>query len=122
MEKIFIISRYHAEKENELVFNINLAKAMARKICLEEGRLPIAPHLYFTGFLKDKGHERGFGILAGHELMKGCKRAVVLKVDGIISEGMAQDLEQAGRFGIPVKELEFSRTDAERFIRENLQM
>ena len=74
--------------------NINRAKTACR-ILTTLGFLPMAPHLYFTQFLKDEdAQERNTGMKLG---MRWLEDADELWVFGnTISEGMAAEIEKAG--------------------------
>ena len=73
--------------------NINCAKTACR-ILTTLGFLPMAPHLYFTQFLKDEdAQERNTGMKLG---MHWLEEADELWVFGnTISEGMATEIEKA---------------------------
>lgn len=119
--KTFIISQYHAETKDGLRFNTAFAKALARDVFTKYGDIPIAPHLYFPGFMVDDGYEREFGIEAGHLFMRLCDSVIVATVDGRVSDGMKQDIDYATtELGLKPTCMEFSRQDAVDFIRKQL--
>ena len=83
--------------------NINRAKTACR-ILTTLGFLPLAPHLYFTQFLKDEdAQERNTGMKLG---MRWLEEADELWVFGnTISEGMAAEIEKAHELNKPVRNL-----------------
>ncbi len=86
--RVFICSPFSDNPD----WNIRFAEAACRE-AFSNGCLPVAPHLYFTRFLKDgDGFEREYGISAGHELMKICDEITVYAVNGRISAGMQSDI------------------------------
>ena len=108
-KKIFVCSPYRpaskAEecRKDELMANINCAKTACR-ILTTLGFLPMAPHLYFTQFLKDDdAQERNTGMKLG---MHWLEEADELWVFGnTISEGMATEIEKAHELNKPVRNL-----------------
>lgn len=99
MEKpiIFICSRFAGDSKN---------KDLARIYCrytLDTGKVPFAPHLYFTTFLKE-ATQRQIGIDCGKAVMAGaCTEVWVFVVNGYISEGMRQEIDFAIKIGKPLK-------------------
>lgn len=108
-KKIFVCSPYRpaskAEecRKDELMANINRAKTACR-ILTTLGFLPMAPHLYFTQFLKDEdAQEHNTGMKLG---MYWLEEADELWVFGnTISEGMATEIEKAHELNKPVRNL-----------------
>lgn len=95
MPMVYVCSRYRADTRDELELNIEIAKHTCRKIA-ENGAIPIAPHLYFPRFMDDNmPDERYFGMGAGKRLMEQCVTFHVVTVDGVISEGMREEIEYA---------------------------
>ena len=65
------------------------------------GYTPVAPHLFFRQFLNDLDPEqRARGRRMGAELLPFCSEVWVFGNE--ISEGMAGEVEQARRLGLPV--------------------
>lgn len=96
IEKAFVISPYRGDIKKNLVIAKRLCKHIA-----EWGCNPICPHLYYTSFLDDDlPEEREQGIKFGHDLMRICDKAIVLK--GKISEGMKEDIEMARKLQLPI--------------------
>lgn len=86
--RVFICSPFSDNPD----WNVRFAEAACRE-AYENGCLPVAPHLFFTRFLKDgDGLEREYGIAAGHELMKICDEITVYAVDGRVTAGMQSDI------------------------------
>lgn len=117
--RVFICSPFAKDPE----WSIRLAKALCRK-AFEKGILPIAPHLYFTQFLRDGGggYERKYGIAAGHEMMKSCDSIHVFVVDGYISAGMRSDIEYAvNALAMQPYVFRITRWEAEKIMEEYLK-
>ena len=108
-KKIFICSPYRPTaneppcRKAQLEANIQRAKTACR-ILATMGVLPLAPHLYFTQFLKDEdAQERNTGMKLG---MRWLEDADELWVFGnTISEGMAAEIEKAHELNKPVRNL-----------------
>lgn len=110
--RVFIISAFHAENEEDSRFNKKFNEAVARREFLR-GNIPVMPHLYFTRFLKDEGFERAQGIEAGHLWMDHCNHVKCYVVDGKISKGMDEDLKYAALKGFAPEMILWSREKAE---------
>lgn len=80
-------------------------KILARYACryaVASGYRPICPHLYYPEFLDDNVEdEREIGMLLGVISLSECKELWV--VGRRISEGMKKEIDQARRWGIPIK-------------------
>ncbi len=119
MKRVYICSPYRsyqkdpAERVREIEGNLKLARKGCR-IAVERGYMPIAPHLYFPQFLNEST-EGDVGIEAGLELLKGCKEVWVL--GRRISDGMADEINEAKELGIPVKVMERPETASERLMK-----
>ncbi len=119
MKRVYICSPYRsyqkdpAERVREIEGNLKLARKGCR-IAVERGYMPIAPHLYFPQFLNE-ATEGDVGIEAGLELLKGCKEVWVL--GRRISDGMADEINEAKELGIPVKVIEKPETASERLMK-----
>ena len=108
-KKIFVCSPYRPTskteecRKDELAANISRAKNACR-ILATLGFLPLAPHLYFTQFLKDEdAQERNTGMKLG---MRWLEDADELWVFGsTISEGMSAEIEKAHELNKPVRNL-----------------
>lgn len=101
MDRCYLISRYRADNAAELDFNVAIAKHYCKEI-VEDGYIPVAPHLFFTQFLDDNfPADRATGTLMGIEELKKCQRFLLVIVDGVISEGMQRELQEVSRLGIP---------------------
>ena len=108
-KKIFVCSPYRPLSETEgsrkaeLESNIYRAKTACR-ILTTLGFMPLAPHLYFTTFLKDEEkRERENGIRLG---LRWLEEADELWVFGdTISEGMAVEIARAKELAKPVRNL-----------------
>lgn len=108
-KKIFVCSPYRPTskteecRKDELMANINRAK-IACRILTTLGFLPMAPHLYFTQFLKDEdAQERATGIRFGMEWLEAADEVWVFGES--ISEGMAAEIKRAYELKKPVRNL-----------------
>lgn len=108
-KKIFVCSPYRPTtkdpkcQQNQLEANIKRAKTACR-ILSTLGFLPLAPHLYFTQFLKDEEkQERETGMKLG---LHWLEEADELWVFGdTVSEGMTAEIEKAHELKKPVRNL-----------------
>ena len=97
------LSETEGSRKAELESNIYRAKTACR-ILTTLGFMPLAPHLYFTTFLKDEEkRERENGIRLG---LRWLEEADELWVFGdTISEGMAVEIARAKELAKPVRTL-----------------
>ncbi|NCC61451.1 MAG: hypothetical protein EOM12_11030, partial [Verrucomicrobiae bacterium] len=98
-KKIFVCSPYRPlseteeSRKSELETNIFRAKTACR-ILTTLGFMPLAPHLYFTTFLKDEEkRERENGIRLGLQWLEEADEVWVF--GDTISEGMAVEISKA---------------------------
>ena len=83
MKKVYICSPYSGR--GDVKQNVELARKYCR-MAIDEGFLPVAPHIYFTQFLDDKDKEQRItGMSAGMQLLMECSE---LWVFGCPTEGM----------------------------------
>lgn len=108
-EKIFICSPYRPTAKDppcrkaQLEANIQRAKTACR-ILSTMGIMPLAPHLYFTQFLKDgDAQERSNGIRFGMQWLEEADEVWVF--GETISEGMAEEIERAYELKKPIRNL-----------------
>ena len=100
MERVYIISRYRADTHKEQEFNLEVARHFCRKI-IDEGNIPVAPHLYYTQFLDDSyPKDRELGLSLGLQDLRKADRFLMVVGDGQVSEGMKGELIEASRYGI----------------------
>lgn len=117
MDRIYIISRYRAEDAEELEFNKKVARHFCREI-IEEGNVPVAPHLYYTQFLDDSYPEdRKGGLYLGIRDLRESKEFLLVVVDGVISEGMKGEIEEVARLGMRGRLVALPRQEAEDLIK-----
>ena len=82
--------------------NTEAAKGYCRA-ALEEGVVPIAPHLLYPQFLEDSDPaERNLGLRAGLELLARCEELWVC--GPAISPGMSREIQFAQGLGIPIRQ------------------
>ena len=108
-KKIFVCSPYRPLSETEesrkaeLESNIHRAKTACR-ILTTLGFMPLAPHLYFTAFLKDEEKlERENGIRLGLRWLEEADEVWVF--GDTISEGMEVEIARAKELDKPVRNL-----------------
>lgn len=95
--KVFGCSPY----KGDVIGNTERARRYARHVAVC-GYCPVFPHLFFSQFLDDNDpEERIQGITLGVELMKVCDEVWIYGTH--ISKGMAYELEEARKLGIPVR-------------------
>lgn len=100
MEKVYIISRYQAPTERGREFNRQVARYFCKQI-INEGKAPVAPHLFYTQFLDDDLElERMTGLAMGIFELRQAQEFLLVVIDGIISEGMRREIEEVSRLGI----------------------
>lgn len=98
---IYICSPYKDNAFQTTAQNVEDVKRYC-KGASDEGRIPFAPHLYFTQFLDDSVKEqRQRGIELGLQVMLLCSEVWVF--GDYISEGMQQEIELANQLGKEVK-------------------
>ncbi len=101
MKKVYICSRYRADKRHSVKGNINRA-LLACGYAVMEGYAPYAPHLYLPLFLDDNDPaEREKGMAIGREFLKICDE--VWQWGATVSEGMAAELALAKELGKPIR-------------------
>lgn len=97
MEKlIYVCTPYRASTTEELTENVELAKRVCQRV-LSENDVPVAPHLFFPQL----SVTRKVGTEAGLKLLEKCDAVYVC--GSRISQGMAAEIENAIKLGIPVK-------------------
>lgn len=108
-KKIFVCSPYRPTskteecRKDELAANVKRVKNACR-ILTKLGFLPLAPHLYFTQFLKDEdAQERNTGMQLGLRWLEDADELWVF--GNTISEGMAAEIEKAHELNKPVRNL-----------------
>ena len=93
---IYVASAYAGDIKG----NIEKAKRYCVHV-INEGGIPIAPHLLFTQFLDDSvPSERRLGLDLGLELLKHCTEVWVF---GDVSRGMRQEIKLAEKIGKPIR-------------------
>lgn len=101
MKKVYICSRYRADKDHTIEENVQQA-LLACRCAAQVGFAPYAPHLYLPQCLDDSDPaERAAGLKIGQEFLKLCDE--VWQWGATVSEGMAAELALAKQLGIPVK-------------------
>lgn len=100
MKLVYIASPY----TGDIPSNLERAKEY-RKQALEQGVIPVAPHLLYPQFLKDSDPaERSLGLRAGLELLARCEEMWIFG-EGI-SPGMSREIQFAQGLGIPIRQWE----------------
>ena len=97
MEKVYVCSQYGTRGNKET--NLEFAKLYCMAV-IEEGKIPICPHLFYSQVLNDEIEEqRAAGLNIGLELLEGCSE---LRIFSQISQGMKGEILKAEAMGIPV--------------------
>lgn len=88
--KIYVASRYAGDVDA----NVAAAVTYCRRV-IDEGHMPVASHLLYPRILNDKNpKERELGLLFGLALLRMCDEVWVF---GEVSQGVAQEIEEAKR-------------------------
>lgn len=110
-KKVYIISRYRASSPREVDFNKRVARHAARCL-IREGKQPVAPHLFYTQFLDDDFElEREAGLKMGIADLRGCDEFLLVVIDGVVSEGMRQEIVEISRLGMPGRIISVSKQE-----------
>lgn len=100
MNTYYVCSRYRGTNK-QMLEHIEYAKELTRKVLLNGGSA-ITPHLYIANCLDDSDHkERNLGLSSAIALLQKCDAVIVGQRFGI-SEGMAEEIKEAEKRGIPV--------------------
>ena len=100
MKLVYIASPYAGDIPN----NVERAKEYCKQ-ALEQGVVPVAPHLLYPQFLEDSDPaERNLGLRAGLELLSRCEDMWVCGEE--ISPGMSREIQFAQGLGIPIRQWE----------------
>lgn len=109
---VYIASPYAGDVER----NIEFAKAACRH-AMRKGLTPIAVHLLYPQFLSDSDpSEREAGLRMGHRVLEACNSLLVC--GDRISEGMALEIAEAKRLGIPIREVSTQEIEGGIFIEQ----
>lgn len=101
MDKVYIISRYRADTKQKIEFNREVARYFCRAV-IDEGKVPVAPHLFYTQFLDDDyPDDREIGLDMGLMELRESKEFLLVVIDGVISDGMRGEIAEAGRMCLP---------------------
>ena len=96
---VYIASPYAGEVEK----NIEFAKTACR-YAMEQNCTPIAVHLLYPQFLDDHDPvQREAGLRMGHRVLEACDELWLC--GSRISTGMAMELKEAKKLGIPVRKI-----------------
>lgn len=99
MKLIYVASPYKGDIEK----NIEYAKQACRYV-LNQGNAFFCPHLLYPQILDDNNpEERRLGINIGKEFLTKCDE--LWAFEGHISHGMFEEIEFAGKMGIPIKRI-----------------
>lgn len=96
---VYICSPYAGEVQK----NVEFAKAACR-YAMKQNCTPIAVHLLYPQFLDDNDPaQRETGLRMGHRVLEACDELWLC--GSRISTGMAMELQEAKKLGIPVREI-----------------
>ena len=94
---VYIASPFAGDTES----NISKAKDYCR-FAISNGCIPIAPHLHYPQFLNDSDNEqRELGQSFALVLLGKCDE--LWAFGGRVSEGMAREMDRAGKLGMPIR-------------------
>ena len=97
MQKVYVCSQYGTRGNKET--NLEFAKLFCMAV-IEEGKIPICPHLFYAQVLNDDVEsQRAAGLKIGLELLEDCQE---LRIYSRVSEGMKAEILRAEELGIPV--------------------
>lgn len=97
MEKVYVCSQYGTRGNRET--NLEFAKLFCMAV-IEEGKIPICPHLFYGQVLNDDVEsQRAAGLRIGLEFLEDCSE---LRIFSRLSEGMKGEILKAEKLGIPV--------------------
>lgn len=97
MEKVYVCSQYGTRGNRET--NLEFAKLFCGAV-IEEGKIPICPHLFYSQVLNDEVEsQRAAGLIIGLELLEDCSE---LRIFSRLSDGMKGEILKAEELGIPV--------------------
>lgn len=97
MERVYVCSQYAARGDKAT--NLELAKMFCMAV-IEEGKIPICPHLFYGGVLNDDvKSQRAAGLRIGLELLEECDE---LRIFSPLSMGMKAEVLKADELGIPI--------------------
>lgn len=100
MNTYYVCSRYRGTNK-QMVEHIKYAKELTKEVLLN-GDSAITPHLYITNCLDDSDpKERCLGLSSAIALLQKCDAVIIGQRFGI-SEGMAAEIKEAEKCGIPV--------------------
>ena len=98
MKLVYIASPYAGDIPN----NVERAKEYCKQV-LEQGVIPVAPHLLYPQLLEDSDPaERSLGLQAGLELRARCDEMWVF--GGEISPDMSREIQFSQVLGIPIRQ------------------
>ena len=104
--KIYVASKY----AGDIAANVENAIRCCRYV-IDRGYMPVASHLLYPQILNDNCHrERELGLMFGLALLATCDEVWVFTAGGEVSSGMAKEIEEANRLGIPVRKLEMGES------------
>lgn len=96
---VYIASPY----AGDISKNIEFAKAACR-YAMEQNCTPVAVHLLYPQFLDDNDPvQRSAGLTMGHRVLEACHELWLC--GSRISSGMAMELKEAEKLGIPIREV-----------------
>lgn len=102
---VYVATPYRADTQEQFEKQVAYTKQVARKE-VQKGNDVIVPHLYYPLFLNDEDNtERRLGMLSALALLRKCEEVVVGVRFGI-SEGMSEEIRQAEKLNIKIREID----------------
>jgi hypothetical protein len=100
---VYIASPYAGDVDT----NVEFARCASR-YCIEQGHTPIAVHLLYPQILDDLDPgQRQTGLSLGRHILEKCDEMWVC--GDIISPGMSAEITEAGKLGIPIRQVSAER-------------
>ena len=121
-EKVYACSPYRGNGDGDIQFHESFAAAICRFLHDTRGVLPIATHLFFPRFLNDNDpQQRDWALEAGRMAIEKCDYVYCAALGGVVSDGMAQELEHAAARGILVEYCYYTVDSAKAMIESYLK-
>lgn len=94
---VYIASPYAGDVEGNIAFAVRCCR-----YAIQQGEIPIAPHLLYSQILDDNNlEERSIGLSFGHQLLGVCKEIWVCGTQ--ISHGMEGEIKVAKERNLPIR-------------------
>ena len=99
---VYVASVLRADTDRQIRINMEAAKSYVDALKVLKIR-PVAPHALLPEMLDEYDpKQRALGLEFGIKLLEMCDAIVVFTIKGVISEGMAAEIEKAKELCLPV--------------------